>query len=54
MKAVREVMSQMLEAWKLIPDLSGEVSAPHQSVSSSKGLDLYSIFYLLLFTGFVA
>ncbi|XP_030521573.1 TORTIFOLIA1-like protein 3 isoform X1 [Rhodamnia argentea] len=35
-KAVREVMNQTVEAWKLIPDLSEEVSTPLQSVSSSK------------------
>ncbi|XP_038878681.1 TORTIFOLIA1-like protein 3 [Benincasa hispida] len=35
-KAVREVMSQMLEAWKQIPDLSDEASAPAYSHSSSK------------------
>ncbi|XP_022135420.1 TORTIFOLIA1-like protein 3 isoform X2 [Momordica charantia] len=35
-KAVREVMSQMLEAWKQIPDLSDEASAPAYSQSSSK------------------
>lgn len=35
-RAVREVMNQMVEAWKLIPDLSEEVSTPRQSVSSSK------------------
>ncbi|XP_022972337.1 TORTIFOLIA1-like protein 3 isoform X1 [Cucurbita maxima] len=34
-KAVREAMSQMLEAWKQIPDLSDEASAPY-SQSSSK------------------
>lgn len=30
-------MSQMLEAWKQIPDLSDEASAPAYSQSSSKG-----------------
>ncbi|PIA62328.1 hypothetical protein AQUCO_00200372v1 [Aquilegia coerulea] len=36
-KAVRENMSQMLEAWKDVPDVSDEVSRPSQSKSSSKG-----------------
>ncbi|PON86101.1 Coatomer beta subunit [Trema orientale] len=35
-KAVREVMNQMLEAWKQIPDVSGDVSPPPQSQASSK------------------
>ncbi|KAG7023161.1 TORTIFOLIA1-like protein 3 [Cucurbita argyrosperma subsp. argyrosperma] len=35
-KAVREVMNQMLEAWKQIPDLSDEASAPAYSQASSK------------------
>ncbi|KAF5197135.1 microtubule-associated protein TORTIFOLIA1-like [Thalictrum thalictroides] len=36
-KAVRETMSQMLEAWKDVPDVSDEVSRPSQSKSSLKG-----------------
>ncbi|XP_061373518.1 TORTIFOLIA1-like protein 3 [Gastrolobium bilobum] len=35
-KLVREVMNQMLEAWKQIPDVSDEFSPPPQSHSSSK------------------
>ncbi|XP_016513188.2 TORTIFOLIA1-like protein 3 [Nicotiana tabacum] len=35
-KAVRETMNQMLEAWKGIPDLSDDGSPPPQSNSSSK------------------
>ncbi|XP_061360288.1 TORTIFOLIA1-like protein 3 [Gastrolobium bilobum] len=35
-KVVREVMNQMLEAWKQIPDVSDEFSPPPQSHSSSK------------------
>ncbi|KAL1203898.1 TORTIFOLIA1-like protein 3 [Cardamine amara subsp. amara] len=35
-KAVREVMNQMMEAWKQVPDLSEEVSPP-RSNASSKG-----------------
>ncbi|XP_062169334.1 TORTIFOLIA1-like protein 3 isoform X2 [Alnus glutinosa] len=35
-KAVREVMNQMLEAWKQIPDVSDEASPPPHSESSSK------------------
>ncbi|EXB29764.1 hypothetical protein L484_008927 [Morus notabilis] len=35
-KVVREVMSQMLEAWKQIPDVSGDVSPPPHSQASSK------------------
>ncbi|XP_010444108.1 PREDICTED: microtubule-associated protein TORTIFOLIA1-like [Camelina sativa] len=35
-KAVREVMNQMIEAWKQVPDLSEEVSPP-RSNASSKG-----------------
>ncbi|RDY07037.1 TORTIFOLIA1-like protein 3, partial [Mucuna pruriens] len=35
-KLVREVMNQMLEAWKQIPDVSDEFSPPPQSQSSSK------------------
>ncbi|KAL5544322.1 hypothetical protein UlMin_008106 [Ulmus minor] len=35
-KVVREVMNQMLEAWKQIPDVSGDVSPPPQSQASSK------------------
>ncbi|KAG7954706.1 hypothetical protein I3843_11G033200 [Carya illinoinensis] len=35
-KAVREVMNQMLEAWKQIPDFSDEASPPPRSDSSSK------------------
>ncbi|XP_020235404.1 TORTIFOLIA1-like protein 3 [Cajanus cajan] len=35
-KLVREVMIQMLEAWKQIPDVSDEISPPPQSLSSSK------------------
>lgn len=36
-KAVREVMNQMLEAWKHIPDISDEEAPPNNSMSSSKG-----------------
>ncbi|KAG5028904.1 hypothetical protein JHK87_012418 [Glycine soja] len=32
-------MNQMLEAWKLVPDVSDEVSPPPKSQSSSKGHD---------------
>ncbi|XP_028794913.1 TORTIFOLIA1-like protein 3 [Neltuma alba] len=35
-KVVREVLNQMLEAWKQIPDLSDEFSPPPQSQASSK------------------
>ncbi|OIW18366.1 hypothetical protein TanjilG_31506 [Lupinus angustifolius] len=35
-KVVREVMNQMVEAWKHIPDVSNEFSPPPQSQSSSK------------------
>lgn len=35
-KAVRDVMNQMLEAWKQIPDVSVDASPPPQSESSSK------------------
>ncbi|XP_057950843.1 TORTIFOLIA1-like protein 3 isoform X2 [Malania oleifera] len=35
-KAVRDTMNQMLEAWKEIPDLSDDVSPPPRSQSSSK------------------
>ncbi|KAK1564301.1 hypothetical protein Q3G72_000174 [Acer saccharum] len=35
-KAVREVMNQMIEAWKQVPDLSEEVSRPSRPQSSSK------------------
>ncbi|OIW17710.1 hypothetical protein TanjilG_29060 [Lupinus angustifolius] len=35
-KVVREVMNQMLEAWKQIPDVSDEFSPPPQSQSSSE------------------
>ncbi|KAG5056662.1 hypothetical protein GLYMA_05G032600v4 [Glycine max] len=35
-KLVRDVMNQMLEAWKLVPDVSDEVSPPPKSQSSSK------------------
>ncbi|WJX88574.1 hypothetical protein P8452_70646 [Trifolium repens] len=35
-KLVREVMNQMLEAWKHIPDVSDEFSPPPNSQSSSK------------------
>ncbi|TKY73446.1 Microtubule-associated protein TORTIFOLIA1 [Spatholobus suberectus] len=35
-KLVREVMNQMLEAWRQIPDVSDEFSPPPQSQSSSK------------------
>ncbi|XP_059442766.1 TORTIFOLIA1-like protein 3 isoform X2 [Corylus avellana] len=35
-KAVREVMNQMLEAWKQIPDVSDEASPPPHSEASSK------------------
>lgn len=38
-KAVREVMNQMLEAWKQIPDFSDEASPPPRSDSSSKGIN---------------
>ncbi|CAA7035046.1 unnamed protein product [Microthlaspi erraticum] len=36
-KAVREVMNQMMEAWTQVPDLSEEVSPP-RSNASSKGM----------------
>ncbi|GKV14208.1 hypothetical protein SLEP1_g25111 [Rubroshorea leprosula] len=36
-KAVREVMNQMLEAWKQVPDVSEESSPPPSSQVSSKG-----------------
>ncbi|KAF7838388.1 TORTIFOLIA1-like protein 3 [Senna tora] len=35
-KVVREVMSQMLEVWKQMPDVSDEFSPPPQSQASSK------------------
>lgn len=35
-KAVREVMNQMIEAWKQVPDLSEEASPPPQSLGPSK------------------
>ena len=35
---MREVMKQMLEAWKLIPDVSGDFSPPPDSMASSKGI----------------
>ncbi|XP_030938708.1 TORTIFOLIA1-like protein 3 isoform X2 [Quercus lobata] len=35
-KAVREVMNEMIEAWKQIPDVSDELSPPPPSASSSK------------------
>ncbi|XP_027368787.1 TORTIFOLIA1-like protein 3 [Abrus precatorius] len=35
-KLVREVMNQLLDAWKQIPDVSDEFSPPPQSQSSSK------------------
>ncbi|XP_022775442.1 TORTIFOLIA1-like protein 3 [Durio zibethinus] len=35
-KAAREVMSQMLEAWKQVPDVSEEASPPPRSQASSK------------------
>ncbi|KAJ8772946.1 hypothetical protein K2173_028123 [Erythroxylum novogranatense] len=35
-KAVREVMSQMIQAWKQVPDISDEASPPPRSVASSK------------------
>ncbi|KAI9124987.1 hypothetical protein K1719_003603 [Acacia pycnantha] len=35
-KVVREVMNQMLEAWKQIPDVFDECSPPPQSQASSK------------------
>ncbi|XP_042496314.1 TORTIFOLIA1-like protein 4 [Macadamia integrifolia] len=34
-KAVRETMNRMLEAWKMVPDISDEVSPPSQTISSS-------------------
>ena len=37
MKAVREVMNQMIEAWKQVPDVSEEASPPPRSMASSKG-----------------
>jgi hypothetical protein len=40
-KAVREVMNQMLEAWKQIPDVSDEASPPPHSESSSKGFEFF-------------
>ena len=47
MKAVREVMNQMLEAWKQIPDVSDELSPPPpQSASSSKGIRHFFFFLL--------
>ncbi|KAK7317811.1 hypothetical protein RJT34_02362 [Clitoria ternatea] len=36
-KLVRDIMNQMLEAWKQITDASDEVSPPHKSQSSSRG-----------------
>ncbi|KAF5730104.1 putative Microtubule-associated protein TORTIFOLIA1 [Tripterygium wilfordii] len=35
-KAVREVMNQMIEAWKKVPDVSEEASPPPQSQASSR------------------
>ncbi|KAJ4851385.1 hypothetical protein Tsubulata_006705 [Turnera subulata] len=35
-KAVREVMNQMIEAWRQVPDVSDNVSPPPRSVASSK------------------
>lgn len=36
-KAAREVMNKMLEAWKQVPDASEDVSPPPRSRASSKG-----------------
>ncbi|XP_010547801.1 PREDICTED: microtubule-associated protein TORTIFOLIA1-like [Tarenaya hassleriana] len=33
-KAVREVMNQMIEAWKQVPDISDEISPPRSNASS--------------------
>lgn len=38
MKAVREVMNKMIEAWTQVPDLSEEASPPPQSLDPSKGI----------------
>ncbi|EEF52077.1 TORTIFOLIA1-like protein 3 [Ricinus communis] len=35
-KAAREVMHQMIEAWKQVPDVSEDVSPPPRSLASSK------------------
>ena len=46
-KLVREVVNQMLEAWKQIPDVSDDFSPPPHSQSSSKGIYLSISGYLL-------
>ncbi|CAI9280327.1 unnamed protein product [Lactuca saligna] len=41
-KSVRETMTQMIEAWKAIPDLPEEVLTPPESQASSKGAEVAS------------
>ncbi|KAK1433783.1 hypothetical protein QVD17_10700 [Tagetes erecta] len=41
-KIVRETMNQMIEAWKLIPDVPEEVLTPPESHSSSKEAEVVS------------
>lgn len=48
MKGVREVMNQMVEAWKQIPDLSDEASPPPHSNASSKGITRFDCLYKLI------
>nr|KAJ0213500.1 hypothetical protein LSAT_V11C400186620 [Lactuca sativa] len=49
-KSVRETMTQMIEAWKAIPDLPEEVLTPPESQASSKAIS--SQFSLLLILEF--
>ncbi|KAF7835384.1 TORTIFOLIA1-like protein 3 [Senna tora] len=46
-KVVREVMSQMLDVWKQIPDVSDEFSPPPQSQASIR-----EVMKLFLYGGF--
>lgn len=47
MKAAREAMNQMIEAWKEIPDLPDEISPPPESQTSSKGMRYHILFLFL-------
>lgn len=50
MKAARETMNQMIEAWKEIPDQPEEVSPPSESQASSKGMryNVLCFFYIIM------
>lgn len=53
-KAAREVMNQMIEAWKQVPDVPEDVSPPPRSQVSSKGIRNWCCFFVFGFNTIIS